>query len=91
MKWIREQLHTRDMLRARDNQLEDLKSYEREINTIDPHAHVSVINDADLEGPPRQMQVGGLVNLNCSNYIFFLSISMPTKLQRGYQFLMTLS
>jgi len=56
LKWIREQLHTRDMLRARDNQLEDLKSYEREINTIDPHAHVSVINDADLEGPPRQMQ-----------------------------------
>jgi len=56
LKWIREQLHTRDMLRARDNQLEDLKNYEKEINTIDPHAHVSVINDADLEGPPRQMQ-----------------------------------
>ena len=34
----------------------DIKQYEKEINIIDPHAHVSVINDADLEGPPRQMQ-----------------------------------
>lgn len=56
MKWIKEQLATRDMLRARENQLDDLREYEKEINTIDPHAHVSVINDADLEGPPRQMQ-----------------------------------
>jgi len=56
LKWIREQLNTRDMLRARQNQLEDLSDYEKEINIIDPHAHVSVINDVDLEGPPRQMQ-----------------------------------
>jgi len=56
LKWIRDQLATRDMLRAREDQIDDLRKYEKEINTIDPHAHVSVINDADLEGPPRQMQ-----------------------------------
>merc|ERR1712130_52817 len=56
LKWIREQLNTRDMIRARQNQLDNLSDYEKEINIIDPHAHVSVINDVDLEGPPRQMQ-----------------------------------
>jgi len=56
LKWIREQLKIRDMLRTREAQLADIKQYEKEINIIDPHAHVSVINDADLEGPPRQMQ-----------------------------------
>jgi len=56
LKWIREQLMIRDMFKAREAQLDDLTRYEEEINTIDPHAHVSVINDADLEGPPRQMQ-----------------------------------
>jgi len=56
MKWIKEQLAVRDMLRAREDQQEDIRKYEKEINIIDPHAHVSVINDADLEGPPRQMQ-----------------------------------
>ena len=56
LKWIKEQLALRDMLRAREDQLDDIRKYEKEINIIDPHAHVSVINDADLEGPPRQMQ-----------------------------------
>lgn len=56
LKWIKEQLAVRDMLRAREDQLDDIRKYEKEINIIDPHAHVSVINDADLEGPPRQMQ-----------------------------------
>ena len=32
------------------------RKYEKEINEIDPHAHVFVINEVDLEGPPRQMQ-----------------------------------
>jgi len=56
LKWIREQLMIREMFKAREAQLDDLVKYEKEINTIDPHAHVSVFNDADLEGPPRQMQ-----------------------------------
>ena len=46
----------REMFRARNEQLQDLQKYEKEINTIDPHAHVSVINDVDLEGPPRQVR-----------------------------------
>jgi len=56
LEWVRAQLRNRDMFNARSDQLEDLKKYETEINQIDPHAHVSIINDADLEGPPRQMQ-----------------------------------
>jgi len=44
------------MIRARTDQVEDLKKYEAEINKIDPNAYVSIFNDADLEGPPRQMQ-----------------------------------
>jgi len=56
MNWIREQLKIRELHRVRGQQVEDLKKYEKEINIIDPHAHVSIINDVDLEGPPRQMQ-----------------------------------
>jgi len=56
LEWVRNQLKIRDMVNARTDQLEDLKKYEKEINEIDPNAFVSVINDADLEGPPRQMQ-----------------------------------
>lgn len=56
LKWIREQLALKSMLLEREAQLQDLRKYEKEINEIDPHAHVSVINDVDLEGPPRQME-----------------------------------
>ena len=56
INWIRDQLNIRQMVLARRKQLADLKEYEREINEIDPHAHVNVINDVDLEGPPRQMK-----------------------------------
>ena len=56
LKWIKEQLAIKSMLLEREAQLHDLWKYEKEINEIDPHAHVSVINDADLEGPPRQME-----------------------------------
>ena len=56
LKWIREQLAIKSMLLEREAQLQDLRKYEKEINEIDPHAHVSVINDVDLEGPPRQME-----------------------------------
>ena len=89
LKWIREQLHIRDMLRSRDNQLEDLRNYEKEINTIDPHAHVSVINDADLEGPPRQMQVREHLSSDFPKLHIVFSILMPTKPLREFLFLMT--
>ena len=56
VRWIREQQLIRQMTLARKKQLQDIKDYEKEINEIDPHAHVSVINDVDLEGPPRQMK-----------------------------------
>jgi len=56
LAWIREQLKIRELHRVRGQQIEDLKKYEKEINEIDPHAFVSILNDADLEGPPRQMQ-----------------------------------
>jgi len=56
IKWIREQLALKSMVLEREAQLKDLRKYEKEINEIDPHAHVSVINDVDLEGPPRQME-----------------------------------
>lgn len=56
LSWIREQLKLREMVRVRSDQVDDLRKYEKEINEIDPHAHVYVINEADLEGPPRQMQ-----------------------------------
>ena len=56
LKWIREQLAIKSMLLEREAQLQDLRKYEKEINEIDPHAHVSIINDVDLEGPPRQME-----------------------------------
>ena len=55
LKWIREQLAIKSMLLERKSQMLDIKKYEEEINQIDPHAHVFVINDVDLEGPPRQM------------------------------------
>ena len=56
LKWIREQLAIKSMLLERKSQMLDIKKYEEEINQIDPHAHVFVINDVDLEGPPRQME-----------------------------------
>ena len=56
LKWIQEQLAIKSMILAREAQLQDLKKYEEEINEIDPSARVSVINEVDLEGPPRQMQ-----------------------------------
>ena len=56
LRWIQEQQLIRQMTLARRKQIQDMKDYEREINEIDPHAHVSVINDVDLEGPPRQMK-----------------------------------
>ena len=56
LQWIREQTSTRKMILARRKQLAELKVYEDEINEIDPHARVSVINEVDLEGPPRQMK-----------------------------------
>jgi len=56
LAWIKEQLKIRELHRVRGQQIEDLKKYEKEINEIDPHAFVSILNDADLEGPPRQMQ-----------------------------------
>ena len=49
LKWIQEQLAVKAMVLAREAQLEDLRKYEKEINEIDPHAHVSVINEVDLE------------------------------------------
>ena len=56
LRWIQEQLLIKQMTLARRKQVQDMKDYEKEINEIDPHAHVSVINDVDLESPPRQMQ-----------------------------------
>jgi len=56
LKWIKEQVAIKSMLLERDNQIQELRKYEKEINEIDPHAHVFVINEVDLEGPPRQMQ-----------------------------------
>ena len=32
-----------------------MKDYKREINEIDPHAQVLVINDLDVESPPMRM------------------------------------
>ena len=57
LKWIKEQLTIKSMILERESQVQDLRKYEREINEIDKDdAHVFVINEVDLEGPPRQMQ-----------------------------------
>merc|ERR1719341_2926 len=55
--YIKEQVRIREMVRLRTDQLNELAKYEKEINQIDSaSAHVQVVNDVDLEGPPRQMQ-----------------------------------
>merc|ERR1719431_2134229 len=57
LEYIKEQVRFREMVRVRTEQLHELQKYEKEINTIDHSgAHVQVINECDLEGPPRQMQ-----------------------------------
>ena len=57
LKWIKEQLTIKSMILEREGQVQDLRKYEKEINEIDKDdAHVFVINEVDLEGPPRQMQ-----------------------------------
>ena len=57
INFIREQVKIREMVRIRSDQLNELAKYEKEINRIDSaSAPVQVINDVDLEGPPRQMQ-----------------------------------
>jgi len=57
LKWIREQIKIREMIKARSDQVNDLKKWEEEINAIDHSSEaIKVINEADLEGPPRQMQ-----------------------------------
>ena len=56
LRWIQEQQLIKQVTLAWRKQLQDIKDYEKEINEIDPHAHVFVINDVDLEGPPRQME-----------------------------------
>ena len=55
--FIKEQVRIREMVRLRTDQLNELAKYEKEINQIDSaSAPVQVVNDVDLEGPPRQMQ-----------------------------------
>jgi len=57
INFIKEQVKIREMVRLRADQLNELAKYEKEINEIDSaSAPVQVINDVDLEGPPRQMQ-----------------------------------
>jgi len=57
LEYIKEQVRFREMVRVRTDQQHELQKYEKEINTIDHSgAHVQVLNECDLEGPPRQMQ-----------------------------------
>lgn len=54
INFIKEQVKIREMVRLRADQLNELAKYEKEINEIDSaSAPVQVINDVDLEGPPR--------------------------------------
>ena len=53
------QLNLRELNKYRDTQIHDLKSWELRINEVEKEAseaHVAVINEVDLEGPPTLME-----------------------------------
>jgi len=50
------QLNLRELDKVRRNQLADIKAWEKKINLVEKDAHVSVVNDVDLEGPPNTME-----------------------------------
>jgi len=56
LAWLKEQLAANAMLVARQEQMRELRQFENTINKTDPYAHVSVINDVDLEGPPNTIE-----------------------------------
>ena len=52
---VREQIMLKHVLSKRKEQQNRLKEWAREINDICKETKISVENEADLEGPPRQM------------------------------------